>query len=114
MVTLTKLCKKFKKPFNLLIFIKIPRNVFAAAIDALGTENGFDFIIQSITDTAKVHKRRGISKQNFVDLRSVVVEVVSEVSRLDDEGKQAWNDLFFFFFHVIFTVLDEAKKIHKK
>lgn len=94
--------------------LKIPRNVFAAAIDALGSEHGFDFIIHTITDTAKYHKRRGITKKSFVDLRSVVVEVVTEVSRLDDEGKQAWNDLFDTIYHVIFNVLDEAKKIHKK
>lgn len=49
-----------------------------------------------------------------MDLRSVVIEVISDVCKLDEEGKKAWNDLFDTLYHVVFNVLDENKKISKK
>lgn len=71
-------------------------------------------MVKTVTDTAKYHKRRGILKKSFVDLRSVVIEVLTDVCRLDEEGKKAWNDLFDTIYHVMFNVLDENKKINKK
>lgn len=76
----------------------------------LGTEDGLKNISSMVKDTAKYHKRRGITKKSFVELRSVVIEIVASVSKLDDEGKKAWNDLFDTVYHIIFNVLDEAKK----
>lgn len=57
----------------------------------------------------KNHKRRGISKKAFVELREVLMEVLSNVCHLDDEGKQAWNDLLDTIFHIIFSNLDEKR-----
>jgi len=88
--------------------------VFATAINALGTENGLPAIVSLVTETGKYHRRRGISKRNFVELRGVIIEILSTVCRLDDEGKQAWSDLMDVLYHIIFTVLDETKKVPPK
>ncbi|KAL7015517.1 hypothetical protein ACKWTF_016498 [Chironomus riparius] len=89
-------------------------DVFATAINALGTENGLPAIVSLVTETGKYHRRRGISKRNFVELRGVIIEILTAVCRLDDEGKQAWSDLMDVLYHIIFNVLDEAKKVPPK
>lgn len=57
----------------------------------------------------KNHKRRGISKRAFNELREILVKVLSEVCHLDDEGADAWSALLDTVYHIIFTNLDEKK-----
>lgn len=66
-------------------------------------------IIKVLNEMGKNHKRRGISKKAFVELREIIVEVLSQVCHLDDEGKEAWNCLLDTVYHVIFCILDEKK-----
>lgn len=66
-------------------------------------------IIKVLNEMGKSHKRRGISKKAFVELREVLIEVLSIVCHLDDEGKQAWNDLLDTVYHIIFSNLDEKR-----
>lgn len=55
------------------------------------------------------HRRRGIPKKAFVELREVILNVLSEVCHLDEEGEIAWNYLIDIVFHVVFTNLDANK-----
>lgn len=57
----------------------------------------------------KNHKRRGISKKAFVELREVLLEVLLQVCHLDDEGKEAWENLLDIVYNIIFTNLEEKK-----
>lgn len=57
----------------------------------------------------KNHKRRGISKKSFVQLRGVIVEVLSNLCHLDDEGIEAYSSLFDTVYHIIFNNLDDRK-----
>jgi hypothetical protein len=57
----------------------------------------------------KNHRRRGIPKKAFVEIRVIILEVLTEVCKLDDEGKQAWSDLLDTLYHIIFTNLDDKK-----
>lgn len=85
------------------------RNIFGIAIDCLGKQGGMDEIIRELNDMGKNHRRRGIPKKAFVELRVIIIEVLSSVCRLDDEGKTAWNDLIDIIFHVVFTHLDDKR-----
>jgi hypothetical protein len=67
-----------------------------------------------VTEIGKYHRRRGIEKKSFNQLRIVILEIMSDVCKLDDESKRAWNDLMDVLYHIIFSVLDEGKKINGK
>lgn len=58
---------------------------------------------------AKNHKRRGISKKSFVQLRGVIVEVLCAVCHLDEEGIEAYSMLLDTVHHIIFNNLDDGK-----
>nr|BAO18441.1 globin [Polypedilum nubifer] len=88
--------------------------IFATAIDALGTENGLQVILGVVTEIGKYHRRRGIEKKHFNQLRSVILDILGQVCKLNDEEKKAWNDLMDTVYHVIFNVLDEGKKVNGK
>lgn len=62
-------------------------------------------IIKLLNETGKNHNRRGVSKKAFMELREIIVEVLSEVCHLDDEGKDAWCSLLDTVYHVIFSNL---------
>jgi hypothetical protein len=57
----------------------------------------------------KSHRRRGIPKKAFVELREVLIELLTKVCHLDEEGVEAWNLLVDIVYHVIFTNLDANK-----
>lgn len=66
-------------------------------------------IIKLLNEMGRNHKRRGISKKAFNELREIIVQVLSQVCHLDDEGKEAWNSLLDTVYHIIFNNLDEKK-----
>lgn len=66
-----------------------------------------DEIVKILNEMGKSHKRRGISKKAFVELRGVIVELLSQVCHLDDEGAEAWNCLLDTVYHVIFSNLQD-------
>jgi hypothetical protein len=92
--------------FFFLRFLFKKRNIFGIAIDCLGKEGGLEEIVRELTDMGKSHRRRGIPKKAFVELRVVIIDVLTKSCHLDDEGKQAWNDLIDIVYHVIFTNLN--------
>lgn len=61
----------------------------------------------------KNHRRRGIPKQAFVEIRGIIIDTLRDLCKLDDEGVQAWSDLLDTVYHVIFTNLDEKKLENK-
>lgn len=79
------------------------------AIDCLGKQGGSDEIVKLFDEMGKNHRRRGIPKKAFVEIRAIIVETLSELCKLDDEGKQAWLDLFDTVYHILFTTLDEKR-----
>lgn len=81
------------------------------AIDCLGMPGGTEEIVKTLNEMGKSHRRRGIPKKAFTELREIIMEVLTQVCHLDDEGKQAWNYLFDIVFHIVFTNLDERKII---
>jgi hypothetical protein len=85
------------------------RNIFGTAVDCLGKDGGLEEIVRMLNDMGKSHRRRGIPKKAFVELREVLVDVLVKVCHLDEEGKSAWNDLIDVVFHVVFTNLDAGK-----
>jgi hypothetical protein len=90
-------------------FSPLVRNIFGIAIDCLGKSGGIEEIVRVLNEMGKNHRRRGIPKKAFVELRVIIIEVLSQVCHLDDEGKQAWNDLIDVVYHVVFTNLDDKR-----
>nr|BAO18440.1 globin [Polypedilum nubifer] len=80
--------------------------LFGAAVDALGQQNGTETILNLFNEMGKNHRRRGIPKRAFIEIRAIIVQTVSELCKLDDEGKAAWNDLLDTVYHIIFSNLD--------
>ena len=66
-------------------------------------------IIKMLNEMGKNHNRRRITKRSFNELRGIIVEVLSQVCHLDDEGKEAWNSLLDTVYHVIFSNLDAKR-----
>lgn len=62
-------------------------------------------IVKILNEMGKSHKRRGISKKAFIELRVVIVEILLQACHLDDEGTEAWNCLLDTVYHVIFSNL---------
>lgn len=85
-------------------------NFFETAIGALGTENCRETILNVVTDNADFHGQKGIEKEHFNQIREVLIEIIGNACNLDDEGKEAWNDLMDTMYHITFNVLDELKK----
>ncbi|KAG5668876.1 hypothetical protein PVAND_016796 [Polypedilum vanderplanki] len=81
--------------------------LFAQAIEALGQEKGTETIINLFNEMGKNHRRRGIPKRAFIEIRTIILQVVTELCKLDDEGKKAWNDLLDTVYHIVFTNLDK-------
>ena len=88
------------------------RGIFAVAIDCLGKPGGSEEILKVLNEMGKNHRRRGISKRAFMELRGIIVETLSDLCKLDDEGKQAWGDLLDTVYHIIFTNLDDKRLVH--
>lgn len=83
--------------------------MFSVAIDCLGKQGGSDEIVKLLNEMGKNHRRRGIPKKAFVEIRQTILELLSEICKLDDEGKEAWNNFMDTIYHIIFTNLDEKK-----
>lgn len=58
------------------------------------------------------HRRRGIPKKAFVEIRGIILDILADLCKLDDEGIAAWNDLIDTVYHILFTKLDEKKQIN--
>ncbi|KAG5668881.1 hypothetical protein PVAND_016801 [Polypedilum vanderplanki] len=84
--------------------------VFDTAIAALGTENAKTIIVNTISDNADYHGKKGVKKEHYNQIREIILEKVALVCNLDDEGKAAWNDLLDVVYHVTFNILDELRK----
>lgn len=108
-VSLTKNNSKIIVNVKLIKCVVIIRNIFGIAIDCLGKQGGIEEIVRVLNEMGKNHRRRGIPKKAFVELRVIVIEVLSQVCHLDDEGKEAWNDLIDVVYHVLFTNLDDKR-----
>lgn len=52
------------------------------------------------------HNLREIPKSAFLDLQGVIIEILSEVCKLTDEQKGAWNTLLDFCFNIVFEHLE--------
>lgn len=52
------------------------------------------------------HARRKIQREPYDDLRVVVMEILTEVCQLDEEGVVAWNKFFNLVFGVFFECID--------
>lgn len=87
----------------------VGRNIFGIAIDCLGKQGGIEEIVRVLNEMGKNHRRRGIPKKAFVELRVIILEVLSQVCHLNDDGKKAWSDLIDIVYHVIFTNLDDKR-----
>jgi hypothetical protein len=72
----------------------------------LGQDKGTETIINLFNEMGKNHRRRGIPKRAFIEIRTIILQVVGDLCKLDDEGKRAWNDLLDTVYHIIFTNLD--------
>lgn len=99
----------FLSAFRYLYPLSRHRTVFATSVDCLGKPGGLEEIIKVLNEMAKSHKRRDIPKKAFVELREIIVEVLSGVCHLDEEGKDAWNCLLDTVYHVIFSNLDDNR-----
>ncbi|CAG9812123.1 unnamed protein product [Chironomus riparius] len=83
---------------------------FGAAIDSLGTEQQRDILVTALSDNADYHGKKGITKEHFIQMRDVMLEVISGACKLDDEEKKAWSDLMDIMYHITFNVLDALNK----
>lgn len=79
------------------------------SVDCLGKEGGLEEIVKVLNEMGKSHRRRGIPKKAFAELREVLMDVLMKVCHLDEEGVVAWNYLIDIVFHVVFTNLDANK-----
>jgi len=81
-------------------------NAFSSVIDALDKDVELKGIKRIIAETGKFHAKKKVTKKSQVELRGVLVEILSDVCKLDDEGKVAWNKLLDIFYHIMFECLD--------
>lgn len=56
-------------------------------------------------DIGENHKLRSIPKAAFLDLKSTIIEILSEVCKLTDGQKTAWNILLDYIFGILFEHL---------
>ena len=82
------------------------REFFAVAIDSLGTEQQREVFVTTLSDNADYHGKKGITTEHFIQMRDVMLEVISGACKLNDEGKKAWSDLMDIMYHITFNVLD--------
>ncbi|KAG5674759.1 hypothetical protein PVAND_004709 [Polypedilum vanderplanki] len=82
-------------------------NVFSSVVDGLERDSEMmKGIKKIIAEVGKFHAKKKVSKKSQVEVRSVLVDVLSDVCKLNDEEKAAWNKLLDIFFHVIFECID--------
>ncbi|CRK93815.1 CLUMA_CG007342, isoform A [Clunio marinus] len=81
-------------------------NVFSSVVDALDRDPDYMGIKRILAEIGKFHAKKKITKKSQNDLRSVVVDILTDVCKLDEQGKIAWTKLLDIFFHVIFECLD--------
>ncbi|XP_070508519.1 globin CTT-IIIA-like [Chironomus tepperi] len=87
--------------------------ILGVCIDCLGKPGGADEIVRVLNEMGKNHRRRGIPKKAFMEIRGIILDTLRDLCKLDDEGVQAWSDLLDTVYHVIFTNLDEKKLENK-
>lgn len=76
---------------------------FGDTIDCLQTDPSE---IPNIWHTiGESHEIREIPKTAFMDLKGVIMEILSEVCKLTDEQKGAWNILLDYCFNILFEHL---------
>ncbi|XP_059608041.1 globin CTT-I/CTT-IA-like [Phlebotomus argentipes] len=65
--------------------------VFQHTIDAFDTPNAMTAIVDIWSDIARTHSSRMIKKQSYDELKEVLLEVLTEMCKLDLEQKTAWS-----------------------
>lgn len=78
---------------------------FGDTIDCLQNDQDVHEISKIWHAIGENHKLREIPKAAFIDLKGVIIEILSEVCKLTDEQKGAWNILLDYCFAILFEHL---------
>lgn len=81
-------------------------NTFSASVDSIQLEGGFEAVKDIWNEIGESHKKRKITRQAFLELRDVVVSILSTVCQLTNEGKVAWTILLDYIYEAVFETLE--------
>nr|BAO18451.1 globin [Polypedilum nubifer] len=81
-------------------------NVFSSVIDALDKDPDMEGIKHIVAEVGRSHAKRQIKKRSYVELRIIILEVISEMCKLDDDGIVAWSKLLDIIYHILFECID--------
>ncbi|CAG9797081.1 unnamed protein product [Chironomus riparius] len=81
-------------------------NVFSSVIDALDKDPEFIAIKKIVADVGRSHAKRQIKKRSYVELRIVILDSLTDMCKLDDDGIVAWSKLLDIIYHVLFECID--------
>lgn len=80
-------------------------NTFSATVDAIQLEGGFEAVTDIWNEIGESHAKRRIPRSAFLELREVVVEILSAVCKLDNDGKVAWTAVLDYIYAAVFEKL---------
>lgn len=83
--------------------------VFDESIQTLGHDNCVDKLQEIWGEIAVTHFKRQISRQSYNELRGVILEVLSEVCKLDDAQTAAWCKMTDIVYDIIFKKVAELE-----
>lgn len=83
------------------------QSVVQAAIDALDTEDVVANLRKAFIPMAITHSKRNTSKESFFQLRTIIMEVLTEACNLNEEQQEAWMRFFNCGIHIIFSKFDQ-------
>lgn len=88
--------------------------VFQSAIDSLDTDDVVCNLYKNFSLMAKNHARRNTPKISFFELRTIVLEVLTEACNLNEEQQEAWTVFYNCAINIIFGKFDEFnQEVHK-
>ncbi|GAB0095490.1 globin [Sergentomyia squamirostris] len=79
--------------------------VFQKAVDAFNTTDPVATLVEIWTAIAQTHFKRKIQPKSFDELKEVVLEILTEACKLNDEQKTAWSLTLDIIFGIILNEL---------
>lgn len=88
--------------------------VFQGAVDCLDTDDPVGNLHKNFALMAKSHARRSTPKISFFELRTIVLEVLTESCNLNEEQQDAWRVFFNCAINIIFGQFDQVNAAVQK
>ncbi|KAG5674761.1 hypothetical protein PVAND_004711 [Polypedilum vanderplanki] len=87
-------------------------NVFNNVIDSIENDPEMNGVKKIVFEVGKTHAKRNIKKRAYIELGIVILEVLTDICKLDNDGILAWNKLLDNIFHFLFEAIDGEGNCH--